>query len=104
MQIINKVLAATTLGTPGRAIDLPNPLGVTTFGDLLNRIINYLIILAAPIVTIMIIWAAFKILSAAGNPEKVTEGRRTITYAVVGYAVILMAKGLALIVQQILGV
>lgn len=104
MQInIYKLLAQTTGGTPGTPINLPNPLGVTSFADLIDRIVNYLIILSAPIVAGMIIWGAFQILNAVGNPEKAIEGRRTITYAVIGYAIILISKGITLIVQQILG-
>ena len=102
-----KILALTTGGTPsgssGGSIRLTNPLGVTSIADLINRITDYLVIIGAPIATVMIIWAAFQILTASGDPEKVTKGRKTITYAVIGYAIILAARGLALVIKNVLG-
>ena len=40
---------------------------------------------------------------AKDNPEKVIKGRHTIMYAVIGFIVILVSKGIALILLKILG-
>jgi len=72
---------------------------------LLERIVQYLsLYIAPPIVTLMIFWGAFQILTAAGNPEKITSGRKTITYAVIGYVIILIGWGFVSIIKEVLGV
>lgn len=87
----------------GGNINFPNPLGVTTFQALIDRILGYLVLLATPIVALMIFVGAFQILTAAGNPEKVTQGRKTITYTVLGYVIILIARGASFIIKDLLG-
>lgn len=84
-------------------ITLENPLKITSISALINNIAGYLIIIAAPIAVLMILVAAFQIMSAGGNEEKVKNGKKTILYAVVGFAIILISKGIALIVKQLLG-
>ncbi|MFA6365004.1 MAG: pilin [Candidatus Paceibacterota bacterium] len=81
------------------AADLPNPLGATSFMEVLVSIINALMYLGAPIVTGVILWAAFILTSSGGEPEKITKGKDAILYAVIGYAIILLAKAIASILQ-----
>lgn len=83
-----------------------NPLAVSggIFGLLRRIITRGLIPLASAIVPIIIIYGGFQILTAGGNPEKVTSGKKTILYAVIGYAIILMSWGLVAVIQDILGV
>ena len=103
--ILLKALAVTTGGTSRGPVSLPNPLGVTSISALLERIVQYLsLYIAPPIVTLMIFWGAFQILTAAGNPEKITQGRKTITYAVIGYVIILIGWGFVSIIKEVLGV
>lgn len=89
-------------------IRFPNPLGnCGTAGSqlqcVLTMIIDKLIILAAPIVTIMVLWGAFQILTAAGDPEKFKTGNKTIMYAAIGFAIVLVSDGIAYILRDILG-
>jgi hypothetical protein len=88
----------------GKVEPLPNPLGVGTIPELIDRITTYIIQLAAPIVTIMILVGAFQMLTAAGNESKFSQGKKTITYAVIGMAVVLVAKGITAVITNFLGV
>jgi hypothetical protein len=85
-------------------ITLPNPLGVGTFAELIARIQKWLLYIGAPILTLMIIIGAFQILTAGGVPEKITKGRHTITYAIIGYALLLLSTGIMTIIENVLGV
>lgn len=87
-----------------QVISLPNPLGSTkTIPELIGKIVDWLILIASiAVLPFMIIWGAYQFLMAGGNPDKVTEGRHTITWAIVGYALLLLSKGIELIVQDIL--
>jgi hypothetical protein len=83
---------------------LDNPLNVDTVKGLLDRITSFLIDISAPIVTIMILIGAFKMLTAGGDENKFKEGKKTITYAVIGMTIVLISKGIALVIKDFLGV
>ncbi len=103
---INKVLAAVEYGVPsnsGGSVTLKNPLGSTSFIQIINNILNYLIYISIPILALMILIGGFQILTARDNPEKVNKGRHTIMYAVIGFIIILISKGVALIFLKIIG-
>jgi len=83
---------------------LPNPLGAQTIPDVLCRIGGWLFTIAIPLTAIMIIIGAFQIMFAGGNEEKVTTGKRTIIYTVVGFAIILSATGIIYVIQELLNI
>ncbi|MEK7451400.1 MAG: pilin, partial [Patescibacteria group bacterium] len=91
----NKALAQTTGGSPSFSID--NPLGTTSIVQIINNVLNYLIYISVPILALMILIGGFQILTARGDPGQITSGRKTITYAVIGFLIILLSKGVALI-------
>ena|GEM_PF-1184594 len=97
--------SGNTFGSGGsQSIKIPNPLQVGSFEELIVRINRWLLVIAAPILTLMIVIGAFQILTAAGNPENITKGRHTITYAVIGYALLLLSSGIIFIIREVLGV
>ena len=91
-------------GSNQSPISLPNPLGTTsTIIELINKIISALRdYIAPPIVTIMILFGAFQMLFAQGDPEKFSTGKKTILYAVIGYFIILIASGISLVIKDVL--
>jgi len=91
-------------GSPDGGIKLDNPLGVSNFTELLNKIIDFLIEIGAVLLVIIVLIGAYQILFATGDPTKFATGKKTIIYAAIGYAIILLAKGIALIIKDFLGV
>jgi hypothetical protein len=94
-------------GDPSPSNNLDNPLangGIHSISDLLQKIIQYLTTVAGPILVIMIIIGAFKILTAGDNETKYQSGKKTITYAVVGFAIILIGWGFVFVIEEFLGV
>ncbi len=86
----------------GQTVTLPNPLGGTnSIMDILNKILDALIIFAAPVVTVVVVWAGFMFLRVGEDPENITRAKNTIIYAVVGYGIILIAKGIGAIIQSL---
>lgn len=84
---------------------LPNPLGDTsTIPQLLDKIVGFLFAIAVPIAAGMIIYGAFQILFAGGDPEKFKTGKKTILYTVIAFVIIAISKGLAKLIKDILGV
>jgi len=95
-------------GQAGGGFELYDPLGCS--GDkngglvcVLHNILSALRIIAVPIVSIMVIVGAFQILTAGGDEEKIKTGRHTITWAVVGFAIIFLAENVAGIIQSVIG-
>ncbi len=93
-EIINNLFAA---------IDLINPLPCETFIECAESVASNLWIIAAPICTIMIIWGAFQMLTAAGDPEKIKTAKKTILYAAIGFGIVLLASGIPGLIKEILG-
>ena len=86
------------------ATTLPNPLGETnTVWELIDKIIAALRdFIAPPIVGLMVMYGAFQILTASDSEDKFKSGKKTILYAVIGYAIILIASGISLIIKDVL--
>lgn len=85
------------------SVEIPNPLKVTSVSALIDRLLTYVITIATILLPMAIIYAAYLFMTSGGDPEKVTEGRRTILWTVIGYALILISKGVTMIVAEILG-
>lgn len=104
MNFLTKLLILTARAD-SPTTNLPNPLGDSaTVETVLNRIISQVITYAAIVVSIVIILAAFQMLFAQGSPEKFKTGRNAIVYAIIGFIVILLASGVAKIVESALKV
>ena len=69
---------------------------------ILNKILGILLDIAAPIVAIMVVIGAVQIMTAGGNGEKITQGRKTILYAVIGFVVILLSTSVVPVLQSLL--
>src|SRR3989344_8452172 len=90
-------------GGSATKISLPAVLGIRTIQELIDRIINFLLIIGTSIFTGMVLWAAYQILTAGDNPENAAAGRRTIWHATIGYTILLLSKGIVLVIQKVLG-
>jgi hypothetical protein len=67
-----------------------------------NRIFNVVFVLLMALVGIMVIIGAFNIVTAGGDPQKVTSGKNYIMYAVLGLVVALFAKAIPAIVMLVI--
>ena len=80
-------------------LTLQNPLSSATFNSVVTTVINYMIYVAVPLCTIFVLIGAFKMITSSGDPEKAKSGRNTILWAAIGFAVLLLAKGVSGFVQ-----
>ena len=106
---MNYVLAqGTTTGSnppySGSGLSIEPPVGLpTSVCALLDNVTDFLFLVIAPLAGLMILWAAFQILTASGDPEKFATGKRTIVYALIGLGVVILSKGIVAIVTGLLG-
>ena len=93
----------TTLNEPITSdVTFTGPLGNATITDVIDRIINYAILVAGPLAAIMILWGAFQILTSRGSEEKYKAGRKTIIYALAGLGIVILARGLVAIFRGLI--
>jgi len=81
---------------------------VNSWYDIVTKILcptfNVMFYVLIGISVIMVIFAAFQYATAGDDTEKTTKGRKTLTWAMVGIAVALLAKALPVLVGNIYGV
>jgi hypothetical protein len=87
----------------GGPIGLINPLKAKTLEEAINALINFLFFLAMAIAPILIIYAAFLILTAGGDATKINKARTIILWTLVAVAIILFAKGLPSVIKGAFG-
>jgi hypothetical protein len=108
-QLLTKIFFIQTVSAkgPGNPFDfditLYNPIGDgQTLTTLLNKFFTGLLWVSAFIAPIFIIYGAFQMLTSAGNAEKFGAGKKTILYTVIGFIIILAAKGIVDIISTAL--
>jgi len=79
-----------------------NPVGTSTFGDLMTRLYDFVFWISIAITPVIILYAAWLLVIAGGDGEKVTRARHIIIYAVLGLACVLIAKPLGAVIVDIL--
>jgi len=87
---------------PSQAVSLDNPLGITDPSVLVGRIIFAILGLTGAIALVMFIWGGLQWMTAAGNAEKVTKGRDTLLWAVLGLVIIFSSYAILKAVLNIL--
>ncbi len=90
-------------GPPGSS--LINPLGQScnSLSCPATKVINFLFTIAVPLCAIMVLVGGFQMMTSSGDPEKFGQGKKTILYAVIGFAVILISGSVATLIQSFFG-
>ena len=77
--------------------------GGETFTSVLGNIMgNLLLPIGGPICGILVIVGGFQMMTAAGDPEKFSKGKKTLLYAAIGFAVLLFATSVPPLIKNIL--
>ncbi len=90
-------------GGGGAPISLINPLKCKTLECAFDALFNFLFFLAMALGPLLIIYAAFLMLTAAGNVERVNKGKTIILWTLIAIAIILLAKGIPSIMKGAFG-
>ena len=83
------------------AVTIPNPLKAQNFTELLEAIINFIFYLSLGIAPIMIIVAGFYFITANGDLEKINTAKKIILWVSIGLIVVISAKGLIKLFEDI---
>lgn len=83
--------------------EIKNPLGKTSdIYSLIDKFTNILIHLAIVITPIIIVYAGFLYITAMGNEKKVETAQKILVWALLGFALVLIAKGIPNLIKEFL--
>ena len=84
------------------SITIENPLGEgATIETLVSRISDFLVLIAIPILSLVVLYSAFQILTARGNESQFESGKKTLLYGLVGFVILLVGEGLVKLLEAI---
>lgn len=103
-------LSVRIASAAGGTVTLCDPLsgsgcnyGGETFTSVLGNIMGKLLLpIGGPICGILVIVGGFQMMTAAGDPEKFSKGKKTLLYAAIGFAVLLFATSIPPLIQSVL--
>lgn len=98
--MLNILLAQQTC-IGGKCISGPLSPSIRTLGDLVNRVVQFLIPLAAVILLIVFIWGGYDYMMSQGSPEKVKSAQAKFTTGIIGMVLLLLSY---IIVKTISGI
>ncbi|MDR3378604.1 MAG: pilin [Verrucomicrobiae bacterium] len=97
------MVALADVSNGASSVTLYDPLQGAGFTTVLNNVINFLSTsIAIPLAVIMVLIGAFQMMTSAGDPEKFSQGRKTLLYAAIGFAVAILASGITDLISSIL--
>jgi len=77
--------------------------GTKIIGTLLSNIFNAMIIAGAVILIIMIIWSGIAMISGSGDKDRIQNAQKRLTYAIVGFVILISVFAIANFVGSIFG-
>lgn len=90
------------LSIGGQAIQGPLQ-GINTVGDIVSRLLTFLIPIGGILFLLVFIWGGIDIIMSQGSPEKWKTARLKITYALVGFVLLAVAFLLVKLIETIFG-
>ena len=107
--VLLPIVASAAVTGPGGvqgSTAVPNQTSITSLQDILNSvctIFGWLFVFLIALAIIFVVVAAFKYLTAGGDPEKVKTAGGVLLYAAIAVGVALLARAIPLIVANFLG-
>jgi hypothetical protein len=88
---------------PGKT-QICNPLRTTSFVGIINNILTLLFNFALVLSPIMIVVAGIMFVTAGGSPDRVSTAKRILLWTVVGFVIVILARGLIAVLRIIIGI
>lgn len=82
------------IACPSGQICIPNPLKACSLSHLVEMIAILIFNIALVVAPVMIIVGGFFFVTAAGNPEGIKTGKAIVLWTIIGFSVILLARGI----------
>lgn len=101
LTFIFSLLPSSHLVAHAASGEFPNPLGTktTSISALLENLLQIIIIIGAIVVVIYLILAGFQYVTARGDETKISAAHKSLTWTVIGGAVVLGAQVISKAIQ-----
>jgi len=83
---------------------IENPLTTTSFEEIVDNIIDFIFKIAIVLAPLMVVIGGALMITSGGSAEKITQAKNLILWTAVGFLILLLAKGILSVIEQILGV
>ncbi len=83
-------------------ITIENPFKYEKIEDIIPVITELLKGIALGIGTIMVIWAGIQIMTAGGNEEQLKKGKKTMTWTIIGVAVVVLVDFIVGFIKELI--
>jgi len=87
----------------GQTIQGPLDTNIQTLGDLINKILVFLMPAAGLILLFVLIWGGFDFMMAQGNPEKIKSAWGKITSGIIGFILLITSYLIVRLIAKIFG-
>lgn len=87
----------------GGSQTIKNPIKADSFGELITDILNIIITIGVPIITLGVVYSGFLFVDARGNESKITQAKQTFMYTIIGAAIVLGALVIVEIIEGTVG-
>ncbi|OGG43479.1 hypothetical protein A2841_02550 [Candidatus Kaiserbacteria bacterium RIFCSPHIGHO2_01_FULL_48_10] len=99
-KIIPHAVSLLILFAPSVAFaKLTNPLGYDSLTEFLERILQLVVYIMVPIITLFIVYTGFLFVSSSGDPKKLQKAKEYFFWAVIGALIVLGAQALSMAIQ-----
>lgn len=78
-----------------------NPIGAQNFGELVNILLEWVLMIGGPLAAGAIVYAGFLYVLSGGDKGKIETAKKTLTYAIVGLICLILAKSAGSIVASL---
>jgi hypothetical protein len=96
------LLFANTDGPEGGLdYEILSPIRFGSISELIVGILNFVLVIAVPIIVFFLILAGFKYVTARGNPADIQTANRSLLYALIGGVMILGSVALSEIIKNL---
>ena len=103
--LISFIIAMTVAGNlSADVITIENPLATTDFEVIIDNIIDFIFNIAIVLAPLTTVVAGFLFVTAGGNSEQISKAKAMIVWSIVGFLIILLAKGIMTVIENLLGV
>lgn len=99
---MNKYLAQS-MNIGGTQIQGPLDPQINTLGDLISRILSFLLPMAGIILLFVLIWGGYDFMMSQGNPEKLKGAQAKITSGLIGFFLLITSYLMVRVISAIFG-
>ena len=94
---------STTTPPPAtNSLELTNPISANSLGQLFNLILTFITTLAVLVLPLVVIYAAYMLVSGRGDPQQVVQARTMLMWAAIAFIIVLLARGIPIILRNLL--